>query len=122
MHAVVIKEDGEILGVGEINLKEELPTLLYIRDLYDTQIIIGKLNVSGFNPTLQKEIFKIKKETAVREEKYKAFVVYAKKWWNEFLQIRQSHSKRLVKIFVNSERGKTVVCNYVFPIRGKDCF
>lgn len=32
-------------------------------------------------------------------EKERLFLVYAKQWWREYLQIRPSHNSRLVKIF-----------------------
>jgi centrosomal protein CEP76 len=38
-------------------------------------------------------------EKARKAEKERLFLVYAKQWWKEYLQIRPSHSERLVKIF-----------------------
>lgn len=38
-------------------------------------------------------------EKARRAEKERLFLVYAKQWWQEYLQIRTSHKERLVKIF-----------------------
>ena len=32
-------------------------------------------------------------------EKERLFLVYAKQWWKEYLQIRQHHKDRFVKIF-----------------------
>lgn len=32
-------------------------------------------------------------------EKERLFLVYAKQWWREFLEIRPSHQSKLVKIF-----------------------
>lgn len=32
-------------------------------------------------------------------ERERLFLVYAKQWWKEFLQIRSGHKERLVKIF-----------------------
>ena len=87
--------------------------------MYDDQIQVGVLKVDSILGLDSKEDFKLKKEIKKKEEAYSAFVMYAKKWWSEFLQIRKSHSKRLVKIFVNSERGKPVVSSFIFPIRGK---
>lgn len=51
-------------------------------------------------------------------ERERLFLVYAKQWWREFLQIRPSHSQRLVKIFAQDERGvNRPVCVYVRPLR-----
>ena len=44
--------------------------------------------------------------------------MYAKQWWREFLQIRASHSNRLVKIFAQDECGTNrPVCSFVRPLR-----
>lgn len=51
-------------------------------------------------------------------ERERLFLVYAKQWWKEYLQIRPSHSQRLVKIFAPDERGEShPVCCYVTPLR-----
>ena len=52
-------------------------------------------------------------------EAERMFLVYAKQWWREYLQIREGHSQRLVKIFAQDEKG----CNwpvfaYVHTLRG----
>jgi len=51
-------------------------------------------------------------------ERERLFLVYAKQWWREFLQIRASHSNRLVKIFAQDECGTNrPVCSFVCPLR-----
>ncbi|KAG9479092.1 hypothetical protein GDO78_012642 [Eleutherodactylus coqui] len=51
-------------------------------------------------------------------EKERLFLVYAKQWWREYLQIRPSHNSRLVKIFAQDENGlNRPVCCYVRPFR-----
>ena len=51
-------------------------------------------------------------------ERDRLFLLYAKQWWKEYLQIRPNHSQRLVKIFTQDERGTTrLVCSYVRPMR-----
>lgn len=51
-------------------------------------------------------------------ERERLFLVYAKQWWKEFLQIRASHSNRLVKIFAQDECGTNrPVCSFVCPLR-----
>lgn len=53
-----------------------------------------------------------------RAEKERLFLVYAKQWWKEFLQLRPDHSQRLVKIFASDEAGVSrLVCCYVRPLR-----
>uniref|UniRef100_A0A671P4U9 Centrosomal protein 76 n=1 Tax=Sinocyclocheilus anshuiensis TaxID=1608454 RepID=A0A671P4U9_9TELE len=47
-------------------------------------------------------------------EKERLFLVYAKQWWQEFLEIRPSHQSKLVKIFAQDENGvNRPVCSYV---------
>ncbi|XP_067248886.1 centrosomal protein of 76 kDa isoform X2 [Chanodichthys erythropterus] len=51
-------------------------------------------------------------------EKERLFLVYAKQWWQEFLEIRPSHQSKLVKIFAQDENGvNRPVCSYVRVLR-----
>uniref|UniRef100_A0A8C2T5X5 Centrosomal protein of 76 kDa n=1 Tax=Coturnix japonica TaxID=93934 RepID=A0A8C2T5X5_COTJA len=51
-------------------------------------------------------------------EKERLFLVYAKQWWREYLQIRPTHNSRLVKIFAQDENGvNRPVCSYIRPLR-----
>ena len=53
-----------------------------------------------------------------RAEKDRLFLVYAKQWWKEYLQLRTQHSQRLIKIFAPDEAGVSrLVCQYVQPLR-----
>lgn len=38
-------------------------------------------------------------ERTNKAQRERLFITYAKRWWDEYLQIRSSHSQRLVKIF-----------------------
>lgn len=38
-------------------------------------------------------------ERTNKAQRERLFITYAKRWWDEYLQIRSSHSERLVKIF-----------------------
>ncbi len=40
-------------------------------------------------------------------ERERLFLVYAKQWWKEYLEIRDDHKNRLVKIFAKVNRTKT---------------
>ncbi|XP_026781878.3 centrosomal protein of 76 kDa isoform X1 [Pangasianodon hypophthalmus] len=56
-----------------------------------------------------------RQKTAERE---RLFLVYAKQWWREFLEIRPSHQSKLVKIFAQDENGvNRPVCSYVRVLR-----
>lgn len=47
-------------------------------------------------------------------ERERLFLIYAKQWWREFLQIRSSHTNRLVKIFAQDECATNrPVCAFV---------
>ena len=60
----------------------------------------------------------VKLEHSRIAERERLFLVYAKQWWREFLQIRASHSNRLVKIFAQDECGTNrPVCSFVRPLR-----
>ncbi|KAF3691523.1 Centrosomal protein of 76 kDa [Channa argus] len=51
-------------------------------------------------------------------EKERLFLVYAKQWWREFLEIRPSHKSKMVKIFAQDENGvNRPVCSYVRVLR-----
>lgn len=51
-------------------------------------------------------------------ERERLFLVYAKQWWREYLQIRPSHANRLVKIFAQDECAiNRPVCSFVRPLR-----
>lgn len=51
-------------------------------------------------------------------EKEQLFLVYAKHWWQEYLQIRDTHSKRQIKIFAQDETATNrPVCCYVKPLQ-----
>ncbi|CAG6016066.1 centrosomal protein of 76 kDa isoform 2-T2 [Menidia menidia] len=51
-------------------------------------------------------------------DKERLFLVYAKQWWREFLEIRPSHQSKLVKIFAQDENGvNRPVCSYVSVLR-----
>jgi len=51
--------------------------------------------------TLNEEILSTQQglERTNRAQRERLFITYAKRWWDEFLQIRATHNERLVKIF-----------------------
>ncbi|KAK3086421.1 hypothetical protein FSP39_018251 [Pinctada imbricata] len=58
-------------------------------------------------------------EKSRQSERERLFLVYAKQWWKEYLQIRPAHQDRLVKIFAQDENCiNRPVCSYVRPLRG----
>ncbi|CAG5134305.1 unnamed protein product [Candidula unifasciata] len=60
----------------------------------------------------------IELEKSRQAERERMFLVYAKQWWKEYLQVRESHSERLVKMFAQDENGfKRPVSSFVKPLR-----
>ena len=60
----------------------------------------------------------VKQERSRSAEREHLFLAYAKQWWREFLQMRSSHSNRLVKIFAQDENGvHRFACSYVYSLQ-----
>lgn len=71
---------------------------------------------------LSKEVIEaqLKLEHNRLTEKERLFLVYAKRWWQEYIQIRPVHSKRLVKIFAQDENTvNRFVCSYLKPLKSQ---
>ncbi|XP_032225955.2 centrosomal protein of 76 kDa [Nematostella vectensis] len=91
----------------------------------EAKVPVGILDVKfemipRFSKILTEEVIKaqINLEHNRVAERERLFLVYAKQWWREFLQIRPSHSKRLVKIFAQDECATNrPVCSFVHPLR-----
>ncbi|NXC94520.1 CEP76 protein, partial [Certhia familiaris] len=91
----------------------------------ESKVSVGVLNIRlemypQLNKTLSSEItntqFTLERQKTA--EKERLFLVYAKQWWREYLQIRPTHNTRLVKIFAQDENGvNRPVCSYVRPLR-----
>ncbi|KAM9308041.1 centrosomal protein of 76 kDa isoform 2-T2 [Gastrophryne carolinensis] len=91
----------------------------------ECKVPVGILNVKlELYPHLQKTLSpeivntQLTLERQKAAEKERLFLVYAKQWWREYLQIRPSHNSRLVKIFAQDENWvNRPVCCYVRPLR-----
>ncbi|KAM4735064.1 centrosomal protein of 76 kDa [Anableps anableps] len=91
----------------------------------ESKIPVGVLTVSLelFPPvpeTLNTDIISTQQslERQRTAEKERLFLVYAKQWWREFLEIRSSNQSKLVKIFAQDENGvNRPVCSYVRVLR-----
>ncbi|XP_073187755.1 centrosomal protein of 76 kDa isoform X3 [Lepidochelys kempii] len=76
----------------------------------ESKVSVGVLNIKlemypQPNKTLSQEIVntQLALERQKTAEKERLFLVYAKQWWREYLQIRPSHNTRLVKIFAQGD-------------------
>ncbi|XP_036275238.1 centrosomal protein of 76 kDa isoform X8 [Pipistrellus kuhlii] len=91
----------------------------------ESKVSVGILNIKlemypSLSQTLSPEVVntQLALERQKTAEKERLFLVYAKQWWREYLQIRPSHNSRLVKIFAQDENGiNRPVCSYVKPLR-----
>ncbi|CAL8338904.1 centrosomal protein of 76 kDa [Gadus morhua] len=98
----------ELLGVGSES-KVPAGVLTISLELYPP--LVETLNVDII--TTQQSL-----ERQRSAEKERLFLVYAKQWWREFLEIRPSHQSKLVKIFAQDENGvNRPVCSYVRVLR-----
>jgi centrosomal protein CEP76 len=48
-------------------------------------------------------------ERTNKAQRERLFITYAKRWWDEYLQIRSSHNERLVKIFARVGQFKVEI-------------
>ncbi|XP_056618560.1 centrosomal protein of 76 kDa [Triplophysa dalaica] len=102
------KVSVELLGVGS-----------------ECKVPVGVLNLKlelypPLTETLNPEVISTQQslERQRTAEKERLFLVYAKQWWQEFLEIRPSHQSKLVKIFAQDENGvNRPVCSYVRVLR-----
>ncbi|KAM7126879.1 centrosomal protein of 76 kDa isoform 3-T3 [Molossus nigricans] len=76
----------------------------------ESKVSVGVLNIKlemypPLNQTLSQEVVstQLALEHQKTAEKERLFLVYAKQWWREYLQIRPSHNSRLVKIFAQGD-------------------
>ncbi|XP_053570872.1 centrosomal protein of 76 kDa [Bombina bombina] len=91
----------------------------------ECKVSAGILNIKlelypQLNQVLSQEIVntQLTLERQKTAEKERLFLVYAKQWWREYLQIRPSHNSRLVKIFAQDENSiNRPVCSYIRPFR-----
>ncbi|XP_043116067.1 centrosomal protein of 76 kDa [Puntigrus tetrazona] len=99
---------AELLGVGS-----------------ECKVAVGVLNLKlemypPLTETLSPDVVSTQQslERQKTAEKERLFLVYAKQWWQEFLEIRPSHQSKLVKIFAQDENGvNRPVCSYVRVLR-----
>ncbi|XP_063342348.1 centrosomal protein of 76 kDa isoform X2 [Pelmatolapia mariae] len=98
----------ELMGVGSES-KVPAGVLTVSLELYPPLPEILSADIISTQQSLERQ------RTA---EKERLFLVYAKQWWREFLEIRPSHQTKLVKIFAQDENGvNRPVCSYVHVLR-----
>ncbi|EDV29045.1 uncharacterized protein TRIADDRAFT_18537 [Trichoplax adhaerens] len=86
--------------------------------LLDLKIELIPRSLEELSKDVVEAQFKLEHNRAT--EKERLFLVYAKRWWQEYIQIRPVHSKRLVKIFAQDENAvNRFVCSYLKPLRSQ---
>ncbi|KAJ3123922.1 Centrosomal protein of 76 kDa [Nowakowskiella sp. JEL0407] len=123
-------QNRNLVGSRQIEWRHVLQTgyLNMIVELLDPfgQVSIGLLELqfemlpSGLGGWKSKEDLtkQIALEDKSEAERQKWFYVFTKQWWTEFLEMRNTHSQRLVKIFgINEEGLKFPVTTFVNPIK-----
>ena len=71
----------------------------YIEGFQPTNIELAGWFLLLFHKYLEYLFLQQSLERQKTAEKERLFLVYAKQWWREFLEIRPSHQNKLVKIF-----------------------
>ncbi|XP_044282379.1 centrosomal protein of 76 kDa isoform X2 [Varanus komodoensis] len=142
VHIVLIKTDtsGEITLVASYFLEwrsvlsaENRITNVAVELLgvgTESKVSVGVLNIKlemypKLNKPLSQDIVNTQftLEHQKTAEKERLFLVYAKQWWREYLQIRTSHNTRLVKIFAQGdcEDHANLLCSLLLGF-GLDAF
>ncbi|CAF1278742.1 unnamed protein product [Adineta steineri] len=102
---------NRILEINGIGAENKLPVGVINVCLQ----LIPPLNESVSNDILAAQL---DLEHTKSTERERLFLIYAKQWWKEFLEIREEHRTRLVKIFGQDENGVNhPVFTFVQPLR-----
>eukprot|EP00696_Hemimastix_kukwesjijk_P014993 gnl/Hemi2/3085_TR1090_c0_g1_i1.p1 gnl/Hemi2/3085_TR1090_c0_g1~~gnl/Hemi2/3085_TR1090_c0_g1_i1.p1 ORF type:complete len:641 (+),score=176.65 gnl/Hemi2/3085_TR1090_c0_g1_i1:145-2067(+) len=131
IHLVVSQADAEgvriILGTHSLEWRHVLMTgklSVMVELLGAGQSIVGLLELRvDLCPTPNESYTADEIQVQVKNDRLRSieaerfFLNYARSWWNEYLQVRELHKNRLVKIFGTSETGvNRCVCTFVRPL------
>ncbi|KAJ3256862.1 Centrosomal protein of 76 kDa [Boothiomyces macroporosus] len=138
IHLVLVQKDLtekiKVIGVANISLRAifycgRQSSLVELHDPLNPELITGVLDITiELNPKanlLQKEHveYHFSRQDKLVSGQFSRYLMFAKQWWNDYLQIRSSHSTRLVKIFANNEMGKRApVTNFIHPTQSNVTF
>ncbi|KAJ3201105.1 Centrosomal protein of 76 kDa [Entophlyctis luteolus] len=104
---VELKEIGEDVTVGVLEMSMEC--------VPRSGVVLEHKFVS-----IEEVKFQTNQEQQKFDEMNRLFFMYAKQWWNDFLQIRSCHADRQVKLFAFNEHSqKMPVTNFVHPLRSR---
>ncbi|KAJ3222553.1 Centrosomal protein of 76 kDa [Clydaea vesicula] len=135
-HFVVIRSDlhgnNTLLGTRNVEWRQVLcygstSKVVDIKDIYNPQVTVGLLELKiNFFPSQLKENlirrdeldFQLKKEILNQKENDRLFFIYAKRWWNDFLLLKQgvfnnnfNKESRMIKIFTFEENSSVSIAN-----------
>lgn len=126
LHIVVTRSNNknqkELVGTRSLEWRQVLGSgkaskIVDINNINNPNITVGLLEIgialapqinspTPSNLLMEQEIeLQLRKEMKYRQETDRIFFGYAKKWWNDFLQIRPEFDERFVKIFASTEGG-----------------
>ncbi len=124
-----VNATSQIIGVAQVEWRKVLhsgriSTLIELTDPLHPQMSVGALDIileflplDGEKARRDELEFHMKRQEKKKMEIDASFYLFAKQWWNDYLQIRAAHSTRLVKIFANNEFGKrNVVTKFIAPL------
>lgn len=84
----------------------------------ENKLPVGMINVSlQLIPPLHESVgndilaAQLDLENSRSTERERLFLIYAKQWWKEFLEIREEHRTRLVKIFGQVDHNVSIACS-----------
>ncbi|KAJ3275147.1 Centrosomal protein of 76 kDa [Terramyces sp. JEL0728] len=135
IHIVLVQKDIsdfiKVVGVANIPLQAifhcgRQSSLVQLNDISNPEMITGVLDITvELHPKtnfLPKEHidYHFARLDKLNAEIFNSYFVYAKQWWNDYLQIRSSHATRLVKLFATNEQGKRIpVTHFLQPLQSK---
>lgn len=123
--------DGtRVLGTHEMDWRkaaiygEKFIHRLEFLDIFNPDIVIGiieaRLDLQALSEIfLAQDQLKYQVEQSISKQKEaeRVFFVFAREWWSDYLNIRDTHESRLVKLFANYEGGKKVlISKLLLPI------
>ena len=117
-----------MLGHARIDWRASLATSPFtqqveIREQGLTSGLIEIVFQTQFSEPVEKDQVSLRQrhEQHREEEAARLLHAYVKRWWSDFLQIRQSHADRVVQVFANNEVGDLkLVCGFVSVVRCRE--
>ena len=120
IHLVLVQRSSSlvrlVVGVANVEWRKVLcdgkkSILAELKDPSNSQVTVGIIDMSlelmPSSEVMRKDEleFNLNRQIQKKTDSDVLFYMHVKEWWTDFLQIRASHSTRLVKVFANDESG-----------------